>query len=132
MILGTSDMKIRIIDVEADMSVVSFSTDFGDAVALWNGSIPQPDTIHHVEVEISDTLIWDKNIEQVQKNMCSLGMETGEFFLVGRLESADDEGYSVIRIGDSVVVVIAKGSRPPLGAFVRIRVKAVALYEAKY
>lgn len=122
-------MKIEIIDVQADSSVVSFSTAFGGAVALWNGALPKPYTVHRVEVEISDTLIWGDSIEQIQENKYSLGIETGEFFLAGRLESAENDGYAVIRIGDYVVTAVALGYPPPLGVFVKLRTMTVILYD---
>jgi hypothetical protein len=125
-------MKIRIIDEEADASVVSFHTDFGDAVAVWNGAVPKTDTIHHVEIEVQDTLIWNENIEQIQDNKHALGMDAGVFFLVGRLESADDDGYSIIRIGDSIVAATVFGPPPPLGVFVKLRSRNVALYDLNY
>jgi hypothetical protein len=125
-------MKIRIIDVKADASVVSFHTGLGDAVAVWNGAIPKPDTIYHVEVEVQDTLIWDENIEQVRENKPALGIDAGEFCLVGRLESAEADGYSVIRIGENIVAVTVRGTPPPLGVFVKLRSRNVALYDLNY
>jgi hypothetical protein len=56
-------------------------------------------------------------------------METGEFFLVGRLESSEKDGYSVIRIGDYAVTAVALGIPPSLGAFIKIRTRTVILYD---
>ena len=110
---------------------INFATEYGNASALWRGNQPK---IHHeyiVEFEIPDVLCWQKDIVSTEEKY-SIGTENNKFCLTGLLESIEDDGYAIIRIGDDIVPIETQGEPPALDTFVKLTTNTLFLYEVSY
>lgn len=127
-------MKIFISEITKnaqDKNIIKFITEYGEAYALWNGTEPQINKEYIVEFEIPDILFWKRDIISAQEKYL-ITMENNKFCLVGLFESIDDDGYTVIRIGDSIISLETEGVPFELGSFVRIMTDTIELYEVDY
>jgi hypothetical protein len=126
-------MKIIINEVvkKAHGNIINFSTEYGNASALWKGTEPQINKEYFVEFEIPDVLYWRKDIISAEEN-CLIATENDKLYLVGFFESIDDDGYTVIKLGDSIVSVETQGEPLALGSFVMLSTNNLLLYEVNY
>jgi hypothetical protein len=112
--------------------LVTFTTEFGNAQAIWEGDKPSLDVEYFVEFEIPDTLNWNDSMKQIDEKACTLGMEKDTLYFIGCLESVDEDGYTVIRLGDSIISLIVEGDPFPERAFVKVLANKVVIYDMNY
>jgi len=125
-------IKIQTIKSQNAKNIVVFSTEYGTAKALWNGDAPKNDKEYDVEVTIHETLEWGKDIVMVGEKRYVIGMICGVFYLIGYLESVDEDGGFAIRFGDSIILVSGCGNPFALGTFVKVEAHDVELYDTHY
>ena len=123
-------MKIKINEVTNHAGVyhVNFSTEYGSAIALWNGNEPEVNKEYFVEVEVPCVLCWQKDIV-VTDEPCVIWLKNNIVHIVAILESVDDDGYAVLRLGGSIISVMARGDSLSVGSKVKLTTNALALYE---
>jgi len=127
-------MKINIFEIAKNAkgsNIVKFSTEYGNAYALWNGTEPQISKEYIVELEIPNVLFWKKDIIPAEEKYL-ISTENNKFYLVGLFESIDDDGYAIIRLGESIISVETKGEPFELGSFVKLSTDELLLYEVDY
>lgn len=127
-------MKINIKEIKSELSrnIVVFSTEFGSAKAIWQGDTPRPNLEYFVEMEISNILTWGRDIIRVDECSYSVGMEGDVLYFIGYIESIDDDGYTVIRLGDSIIAIEVDGNPFPQGVFVKVLANEVSLFNVNY
>ena len=127
-------MKIlveKIIFVDSSIHV-DFSTDYGKATALWEGEKPTINFEYHVEIDIDDSLTWEKDIIKNETGEYSIQMHDNRIFLAGMLDSVDDDGYAVLRIGESIITFVTNGIPFVNGSFIKLISKTVTLSQIDY
>lgn len=127
-------MEVKIERISKDSSentIVWFSSIYGNAKALWHGDKPGLGVKCFVEFEVSDC-VWEDNVTIFDAKKIEIGMEGEQIYFIGILESVDDDGYSVIRIGTSIIGVMISGTPFATGIFVKVRPEQVKLYDYNY
>ena len=127
-------MKIFINEVTKNAqgnNIIKFTTEYGNACALWNGTAPQINEEYTVEFEIPNVLCWKRDIISAQEGYL-ITIENNKFCLVGLFESIDDDGYTVIRLGESIIPIETEGEPLKLGSFVKLTTNTLVLYEVNY
>ena len=126
-------MRVKVMEAinQSKGCQVSFSTEFGIATALWNGNEPQINKEYFVELEVPGVLYWQKDIT-VSEAKCGILLESGTVHLVGLFESIEDDGYTVIRLGDSIISIETQGEPPDIGSNVKLTTNNLLLYEVNY
>jgi hypothetical protein len=127
-------MRIRIEEaIFANKNIlVCFSSDFGNAIAHWNGEKPIVNEEYQVEVDISETLEWEKDVEFEKDGKDSIHLKNQGAFISGCVDSIDEDGYAVLRLGGNIIPFSAKGKSFPIGARVKLSVKTIALSPVDY
>lgn len=121
----------KIMNIENEYKVV-FSSQYGNATAIWNGAKPQISKEYYTEIEVPGVLIWEKDIINTDKINRIEEIENGIVCLCGILESIEDDGYTVVRIGDNIVAIETQGVPPKINICIMIRVENILLYEVEY
>ena len=127
-------MKVKIEKVinEGSKNTVMFSTEYGNAKATWNGELPEANKEYFVEFEITDILVWQKNVTLSEKLKNVIGMENDAFYMIGFLESVEEDGYTVVRLGESIVSLEIEGNSLQQGTFVKVKADRLLLYDMNY
>jgi len=127
-------VKVRINEVirESPKNFVIFSTEYGNTKAFWNGDMPEVDKEYFVELEIESTLKWGDNIRIVEDDKYVIGVEGNACYMVGYLESIEDDGYTVIRLGENIISLEVDGKPFPIGVFVKVEADKVILFNINY
>lgn len=127
-------MKVKVNKVidEGSKNTVIFSTEYGNAKGIWKGCLPETDKDYFVEFEIPDTLVWQKDVIASERLEDTIGMENDIFYLIGSLESAEEDGYTVIRLGESIVSLDIEGNSLQVGTFVKVKADNLFLYDMNY
>lgn len=112
--------------------IVHFLTDYGKATALWEGDNPTINGEYHVEMDFENTLIWNKDIVKDETEKYSIQMHDNMIFLVGILDSVDDDGYTVVKFGDNIVPFVTNGVPFEIGSFIKLIIKTVTLTQINY
>lgn len=127
-------MRVHInkIILENTNIIVLFSTDFGDAKAFWEGEVPTINSEYQVEVDIIDTLVWNIDIIRAENDNYSIQMENEFIHISGKLDSVDDDGYTVLRIGDNIIPFVATGEPFHAGTFISVSSKLLSISPVSY
>lgn len=127
-------MRVQVNEIipENSNNLVFFSTDFGDAKAFWEGEEPIANKEYQVEVDINDTLIWNKDILKGDNGNYSIQLKNSLIHISGNLDSVDDDGYAVLRIGDNIIPFIAIGEPFQVGSFIKLSTKSISLSPISY
>lgn len=127
-------MRVQVNKVVPENSnhLVFFSTDFGDAKAFWEGEKPIVNSEYQVEVDIDDTLFWHKDILKGDNGSYSIQVKNNLVLISGNLDSVDNDGYAVLRIGDDIVSFMAVGEPFQVGTFIKLSTKSISLSPISY
>jgi hypothetical protein len=123
-------MKILVEDFNVNNNTVVFSSHYGKCIALWEGLAPNRNSYYDVELEIPEILVWGKDIKKAKVTSYNIMSKNGISYFVGKLESADEDGCSVVRIGDSIVLLETEGIPLEIGAYVSFNSKKATLYNS--
>lgn len=126
-------MKIKVekVNRQDDKASVFFSTEYGTAHAIWNGDTPERDNEYFVELEIEETLTWGINLIRSENENFAIGMEEDKYCIIGYLESTEEDGYSVLRLGESIISLMVEGT-PLTDVFVRAMPREVKVYTVSF
>lgn len=122
-------IKIRVEIISIDENVVEVSTGYGILFGLWNGEIPKTNDIREVEIEIEDTQEWNEDITPTEQREYKCGMIDGKFFIIGCLEAVEDDGYTVIRFGESIISIDTEGESFTVGEYVKLILENIEFYD---
>lgn len=122
-------IKIRVEIISIDENVVEVSTGYGILSGLWNGEIPKTNDIREVEIEIEDTQEWNEDITPTESKEYKCGMSDGKIFIIGYLETVEDDGYTVIRFGESIISVDTEGESFIVGEYVKLILENIEFYD---
>ncbi|MWC27339.1 hypothetical protein [Paenibacillus sp. MMS18-CY102] len=127
-------MKVLITEVQhiGEKCFVLFQSKLGNGKALWNGNLPAVNNEYHVEIEIHDHLMWGDNMISSPSMQYHIKQMNDGLILTGEIESIDDDGYTVIRLGESIVCVEAMGVPLTIGTFVTIHANDIAFFNLNY
>ncbi|WP_033063646.1 hypothetical protein [Pseudomonas sp. GM48] len=123
-------MKVTIDNVVqiADEVLVTFSTDFGNAAAVWSGVPPTIGACHDVELEIEESVVWGESAIPAPKEDCSIGVMDGSINLTGKIISVDAEGVVVFDVGGSITLIEIVGFTGAAPIFVDLKVGRLVLF----
>jgi hypothetical protein len=124
-------MRIEILDVDrsSEPPRVRFASALGEAWAHWAGDPPPAGQTFHVELSVQDPLTWGESILPAAETAHRLEPDGSGIAIHATLESCEDDGSTVLRLGNSVLMVDAYGDPPPPGTAVRAYVPALTLYD---
>lgn len=127
-------MKIVIekVNLYDNPNIIYFSTEFGNAQAIWEGDKPEIGKEYFVEVDIENPLKFEDDLIEFEQDTFSIGMVKDSIFIIGFLESVEDDGYSVLRLRDNIVTFEVEGRLPSDNIFIRIEPRKIKLFQVKY
>jgi len=111
-----------------NQNIVTFSSEFGAGMAEWHGEIPKINSKYDVEFEIEELLTWGVDINQINEQPCSMYMENEKLIVIGRLESVDEDGYTVVRLGKSIIPLVVKDIPQQETLYVKALINNVILF----
>ncbi|CEG26281.1 hypothetical protein [Bacillus sp. B-jedd] len=125
-------MKVIVVEYMkelADGFMVKFTSPFGTAEGKWIGTKPLLDFEYHIEIDIPEVLEWGKQIENIGEKINQIKSVGEHIYLSGVLESVAADGYSVLRIGNNIVVFELTRANCPIGSFVQIEIDEILLFD---
>jgi hypothetical protein len=127
-------MKICVTGVQqiGEEKIVCFQSKIGNGKALWNGNPPTINKDYYVEIEIHDNLLWGDNIVKSPTRRFQIDLADNSLILTGELESIEDDGYTVIRLDESIVCIEASGTPLSIGTYVSILATKVEFFNQNY
>ena len=131
-------MEIKILSAykNENATIVSFTSEFGDAYAQWNGEEPwsgeEPliGAIYNVEIDTDEDLIWEVNIFASSKNRCSIQVDSdGKIKITGCLESLEDDGYAILRMDGYIIAFMADNlPNDAVGSYILLNIKQIMVF----
>lgn len=128
-------MKIfvsKVIEKKAfDEYLINFTTDYGKGVGIWKGEEPNAGSEYFIEIDIDDILNWQKDIIYSEESY-NISYDSKKIYISGKFELIEDDGYTIIRIGNSIIALETIGSPYEIGKFIKISCNNLFLYNVKY
>jgi len=118
-------VKISVNEVIND--IVHGSTCFGNIIVIWKGNRPEIGKTYYVELDIDGVYVWGQDIVLSNENISIISNEESTS-LSGIFESIDDDGYSVLRMGDYIIPFLTKGISFEIGSEININAKLISAY----
>lgn len=122
-------IKIRVKVIGIKENYVKVSSQYGQMSGMWNGELPKLHTVKEVEIEIDSTLKWSEDIVEVEETQFKYGNIENKVFIIGCIEAVEDDGYTVIRFGDSIVTIDTEGEPFSKGKFVKLVIDKLEFYD---
>lgn len=126
-------MQVHITDVNIrgkDVSVSFLSTE-GAGNALWYGEYPKVGRIYEVEIEVPGILRWGESIKASEKNTTSISNEGDNIYIVGIVNSIDENGVVVVQIGNEAILVETVNWPTITPHFAQIKVERIKLFDIR-
>ena len=123
-------MKIIIEKIVLDVHnniFVHFSSNYGKGAALWKDDLPILHKEYCVEADIENVLIWGQDIVEDMSRGCSVQIQDDDIWFAGILDSIEDDGYTVLKLGESIVPFISKGIPMVVGSSIKLKTKFLIL-----
>jgi hypothetical protein len=112
-------------------NIITFKTEFGIGKGLWiDKKRPELNQKYKVEFDISDELIWGKDIQKSDKKAFSISIEGDEVVIIGILEKALGDSIVDLRFGASLIQLEVEGKNLPKGEYIMIRTDSLEIYNA--
>lgn len=125
-------MQVEVLKLlQNDDNEVLCKTDYGIAKLKWDGAAPYIGLIGEIEVDVPGTLRWDADICFTDESTAFYSTEK-ETIIVGDIVQIEDDGYAVLRVGTSLISVIADNLPSPAGSRVKIIADDVIAYPVSY
>jgi len=127
-------MLIQVDSIQSNNSdiVVLFSSDFGCAKANWKGKEPSLNKKYFVEIDIDHIFVWGEDVSLEKDCMPSIHQEYEQISITGYIDSVDEDGYVVLRLGDSILPFLFQGESLKIGTCVRLLTDSLSLYPVDY
>lgn len=120
---------VRVVSQENGQIEVEFSTQFGHAKGLWMDGVPEVEQSYDVEINVDDVLQWGVNINEAQDNKFVLQETEKDLFIQGTLENYEEDGLSIVRLGNSILMINTTGEPVTIGSSVCMKVKTLKLFD---
>lgn len=122
-------MRVQISEIIHEKSniTVAFSSEYGSATAFWDGPEPSINREYQVEVDIGNGLVWDIDILLNADHTNCIKTDECRIMISGDIEFVDDDGYTVLRIGKSIIPILTTGTPFPIGTNVTVSAKEITL-----
>ncbi len=115
----------------ADEVIVSFTTEFGAGRAFWiDKKKPVVNQKYNVELDISEELIYGKDIQTSKEKTFSINIDSDEIVITGILEKVWGDGVADLRFGKSLIQIEISGKNLPKGEYVRLRTDSLEMYNS--
>ena len=115
---------------------VKFSSEFGNAIAYWEGREPLVKSNYHVEMDIDIDGILSYGVEikiSTEEKILIRTREDAMINIIGLLESVDDdydnEDLAVLRFGKDIIFFCSHGLGDFVGRYIDITVPHITLYQ---
>jgi hypothetical protein len=125
-------VKVVITSIEAEVEEgfrIRFTSSNGSGVAIFVGNKPNLNTDYFVEVDINGIFKWQEDITRIESNESKIEDVGNLASLSGILESVENDSYTVIRIGTSIIALETVGIHPPIGSNVKVRPSELKLFD---
>jgi hypothetical protein len=124
-------MKIMIVRiVDKILNKIEFSSDYGHAIANWDGELPLSNREYYVEIGIIGKYVFNQNIIPSTTPTYGLTMHDDTLVMNCRIEETE-EGVTTVRLGESIILLETGGQAFYIGTFVRIEMERsnITLYD---
>jgi hypothetical protein len=109
---------------------VLFSCEFGTATGRWGGKEPpQASQVYDVELDVKEVLTWGRTIKpstDAQPRFSDVGDRVR---IQGLLDQQFEGDCASVKVGDSLLMIEAKGHPPPPGSPVVFEIHELWLYD---
>jgi hypothetical protein len=125
-------MKIQVkkVDTSSEDVIINFTSEFGGAEAFWGTRpLPKANSEHDVEFDITDELVWGKDVKPSTDKKFSIIMKQDDLYITGILERVYKNGLADFRLGKNLIQIELLGKNAPTGAYVTIKTSSLELYE---
>jgi hypothetical protein len=126
-------MRVKIVSIKEKPDgrlIVEFESPCGRGRAEWMDVKPIADQSCDAQFDFKEKLEWGRNLLPGKHKEPGISMEKDIMVIRGTLERIGDEGLTVIRLGDSLITLAARGAPQVTEGPVELRSRSVKLYDA--
>lgn len=125
------EITIKEILIKDSSIEVIGENEYGNILLKWTGLAPLISQNYQVELEVSNDLIWNQDII-IDISREAMVISENSNYITGKLESIDEDGYAVLRIGKSIIPFSTTGIPLKVGQYIKIKSKDILAYPIEY
>lgn len=120
----------EVLETDGERLEIVFTSEFGSAKACWKGPRPEVSETYDVELEIDEPLVWGNNINEVNDHRSLIQPCDRQVLIQGILENQEEDGFLVLRLGDSLVILETIGKPPRNGAWISLKAQRITCFDS--
>ena len=107
--------------VDAKAGLVGFTTQYGDGLGHWQGTLPKLGLSYEVELSVDAVLRSGRDLAPVHSGATPMiRVMDGGTELVGQLIDVGEDGVAVVQLGDSVLMLDMEGRAVSVPVWVKV------------
>lgn len=124
-------MNIKVKKIIKSKNIILFETSVGIGKGIWMSQVlPKLNNLYEVEFEITDDLVWEKNVFFASDNNEEIKIDSEYLCIQGKVERVEQDGLVIFRLGSSIIMLDNFTEPPPSGSFIRFKVRNPQLFNA--
>lgn len=127
------EILVNKVTSSAEDIVIHFTSEFGSCEAYWNSKKkPEANRKYHVELDITDELVWGQDVKPSKDKKFSISMEDDEIYICGIIDKIYKDGQVDLRFGKSLIQLEVDGKRMPAGEYVTVKTTSLEVYDTNF
>ncbi len=124
-------MNIKVLEINKygnDETLISFSSPYGTAHGFWMEQSPKINKSYNVEFDISQTLVWGKDIKKAGIDEYKIWHQNDIIYICAMFHSFEDNCCLTIRLGKTLILVETEGDPIINSQFLTISLRKMNIY----
>ncbi|MDF9825381.1 hypothetical protein M2475_001836 [Breznakia sp. PF5-3] len=105
---------------------------YGEFNVIWDGELPVIGAEVDVELDIDKNLTWNTDISLATNNTLQIRQIQDDIVIQGKLEETDSDGFTVLRLNNSIITFITEGKAFPINSIIQIKILKIKAYPTDY
>lgn len=105
---------------------------YGTFNVIWDGELPEIGEKLKVELDIDKHLTWNIDIFLAEDTTHQIKQIQQNIVIQGNLEETSSDGFTVLRLKNSIIIFIAEGTAFPINSIIRVKIRNIKAYPVEY
>lgn len=125
-------MRVRVVKISCSdsMTIVNFTSQYGDSRGKWGSTKPQLNSEYDVELEIGVRLNCAVNFQLAGTGTPLIAYSENMITIVAQIVEVFADGGAFLRLGDSLMFVEYEGDFPAVDTWIELYTNEVTLFNA--
>lgn len=126
-------MQVEILEIEntsTSQLCILLKSKYGNFRAIWEGCTPILNSEYNVELTLTDSFIWEKNVIFSNNNEVKIHTIDNTTYISGSFVDLDDDGTLILQLGNSTIMLETEGVPNEVNSTVNINTNILTVFDS--